>query len=131
MKNFQAEPFLWIHLGGIAAAPLFLILMWLALAIGDPLPFYWLELLLVAVIGIVPILWMQWQRPFNIFSLLLVAIKPEKLTEEQRKILSLFKTRKNKIFNGIATFGSLIIGWYLYQWAPMGTVTVIDLPQWR
>lgn len=131
MKNFRTEPYLWIHVAGIAVAPLFLTVTWLALSIGDPLRFYWLELGLIGITGIVPILWMQWTRPFNIFSLLFVAIKPDKLTEEQRKILSLFKTRKNKIFNLMTALGLLILGWYLYQWSPLGSIVIITLPQWR
>lgn len=131
MQQFKIEPFLWIHLGGLAAAPLWLMLMWLGFAIGTPFPFYWVELLFVAIIGIIPIFWMQWTRPFDIFSILLVALKPAQLTDEQRKILSLFKTRKNKILTLITAVGLLSIGWYLYQWAPLGTVTVIHLPQWR
>ncbi len=131
MNNFRIEPFLWIHLAGIALAPLLLIVMWLGLAVGDPLPFYWLELGLVAIIGILPILWMQWTKPFSIFSLLIFAIKPNSLTEEQRKILTLLKTRKNKIFQGITAIGLLGIGWLLYQWAPLAAVTATMLPQWR
>ena len=37
MRSFRSEPFLWIHLAGIAVAPLGLLVVWLALAIGDPL----------------------------------------------------------------------------------------------
>ena len=37
MRSFRSEPFLWIHLAGIAVAPLGLLVVCLALAIGDPL----------------------------------------------------------------------------------------------
>ncbi|MEA5510065.1 low-complexity tail membrane protein [Crocosphaera sp. UHCC 0190] len=131
MNNFRLEPFLWIHLAGIAVAPLLLLVMGLGLAVGDPLPFYWLELLLVVTVGILPILWMQWTRPFDIFSILIVAIKPNSLTPDQRKILTLLKTRKNKIFNTIAALVLLGIAWQLYHWAPLGAITAQMLPQWR
>jgi hypothetical protein len=33
-----------------------------------------LEVLLVAGLGIAPVLWMQWQRPFYIFSIVAIAL---------------------------------------------------------
>ncbi|ACB52163.1 conserved hypothetical protein [Crocosphaera subtropica ATCC 51142] len=131
MNNFRLEPFLWIHLAGLALAPLLLIVMWIGLGVSDPWPFYWIELVLVGVIGVIPILWMQWTKPFDFFSLLFLAVRPSSLTEEQRKILSLLKTRKNKILHGIAAIGLLGVGWLLYQLAPFAAVTASMLPQWR
>ncbi len=131
MNNFRLEPFLWIHLAGLALAPLLLIVTWIGLAVSDPWPFYWVELVLLGIIGVVPILWMQWTKPFNIFSLLFLSIKPNNLTEEQRKILRLLKTTKNKIFQGVAAIGLLEVGWLLYQFAPFAAMTASMLPQWR
>jgi hypothetical protein len=131
MNNFRTEPFLWIHLAGIAVAPLLLQLVWLGLAVGDPLPLFWLELLLVGGIGIIPLLWMQWTRPFDFFSILLVCLKPESVTEQQRKILSLLKTRNHKILSGITSVILAAIAWQLYQWAPIASMTVTILPHWR
>jgi hypothetical protein len=131
MSNFRTEPFLWIHLTGIALAPLLLQLVWLGLAVGDPLPLFWLELLLVGAIGVIPILWMQWTRPFDFFSILLVCLKPNSLTDQQRQILSLLKTRNHKIVSGITAVILLIIGWQLYQWAPLASMTATLLPSWR
>ncbi|MDJ0546138.1 MAG: low-complexity tail membrane protein, partial [Microcystis sp. M53601_WE4] len=84
----KSEPFLWIHLAGLAALPIFLQIAWIGLAVGDPLPFLWLEWLFLGAIAIIPVFWMQWTKPFDIFSLLLVALKPSQLTPEQLKILS-------------------------------------------
>lgn len=81
MRFFWNEPFLWIHLTGLAAVPITLELVWLGLAVGAPLLPVWLELLLVAVIGIVPVVGMQLTRPFDVFSLLIFAIAPAHLTE--------------------------------------------------
>ncbi len=131
MNNFRLEPFLWIHLAGLALAPLLLIITWIGLAVSDPWPLYWVELGLVAVIGVFPILWMQWTKPFDFFSLLFLSIKPDSLTEEQRKILRLLRTRKNKVFHGLAALGLLGIGWLLYQFAPFAALTASMLPQWR
>ena len=70
MRSFGSEPFLWIHLSGVAALPIFLGLCLLGLAVSSPLLPVWLEMFLVAVAGIVPVLWMQRFRPFYIFSIL-------------------------------------------------------------
>jgi hypothetical protein len=96
MRSFWSDPYLWIHLAGLAALPLWLGLCWLGLAAGNPVLPFWLELLLVAAIGIAPIFWMQWQRPFYIFSLIGVALKPAQLTENQRRLLTLFKAPRNR-----------------------------------
>jgi hypothetical protein len=129
--NFRFEPFLWIHLSGIAIAPLLLQVVWLGLAVGDPLPYVWLELFLLVAIGIVPIFWMQWQRPFEIFSLLLLAVKPEKLTPQQLQILSLFKTGKQRLLSLIVALGMVWVLWQLYRLAPLAAIAASFLPQWR
>ena len=77
MRSFWSDPYLWVHLAGLAAVPIFLEICLIGFAVGDPLLPGWLELLLVAAIGSAPILWMQWQRPFYIFSLVGVALQPE------------------------------------------------------
>lgn len=130
MRSFWSERFLWIHLAGLAVLPLFLELSVLGLAVGDPvLP--WLELLLVGGLGIVPALWMQWQRPFNIFNLLLITIKPEQLTLSQRRILSLFKTNQTRIGAVLAAVLSTAILWQLYKIAPIAAETASFLPGGR
>ncbi len=131
MNNFRLEPFLWIHLAGLALAPLLLMIVWIGLAVSDPWPFYWLELVLVGILGVVPIVWMQWTKPFDFFSLLFLAVRANSLTEDQRKILRLLQTRKNKIFHGLTAIGLLGVGWLLYQLAPLATITASMLPQWR
>ncbi|ACK66405.1 conserved hypothetical protein [Rippkaea orientalis PCC 8801] len=131
MTNFRYEPYLWLHLTGFAVAPLTLQLVWLGLAVGEPLPLFWLELLIVGLFGIVPIFWMQWTRPFDIFSILLLAVRPDSLTPEQCKILSLFKTQKHRTLTAIASLILVLILWKLYQLAPLGAMTAAILPQWR
>ncbi|MFW6357698.1 MAG: low-complexity tail membrane protein [Chroococcales cyanobacterium] len=113
-----SEPYLWIHLAGLAGLPLLLEIVWLGLAAGNPwLP--WLEFLLIAAVGIIPVLWIQWTRPFDIFSVLFVSLKPERLTEQQRRMLSVLKTPLPKIFSAIAATFLLILLWQLYQLAPV------------
>lgn len=130
-KSFRAEPFLWIHLAGIAIAPLLLQVVWLGLAVGDPLPFVWLELLLLAIVGILPVWWMQWQRPFDIFSLLLLSVRPDKLTPQQRQILSLLKTKKQRFLSLAVALGMVWVLWQLYRLAPLAAIAASFLPQWR
>ncbi len=127
----RSEPFLWIHLAGIAAVPLCLEIAWFGLAIGDPLPLVWLEYIFLVAIAILPVLWMQWTRPFDIFSLLIVALKPGNLTPEQLKILALFKSRKQKLITllGVALF--LGLAYFIYQLAPIAAPKVAFLPQLR
>ncbi len=131
MNNFRLEPFLWIHLAGLALAPLLLVIVWIGLAVSDPWSFYWLELVIVGILGVIPILWMQWTKPLDLFCVLFLSVRPNSLTEEQRKILRLLKTRKNKIFHGLAAIGLLGVGWLIYQLAPFAAVTASMLPQWR
>jgi hypothetical protein len=96
MRSFWSDPYLWIHLAGLAALPLWLELCWLGLAVGDPVLPFWLELLLIAALGIGPVFWMQWQRPFYIFSLIAVALKPALLTADQRRLLTLFNAPRHR-----------------------------------
>lgn len=131
MRSFWTEPFLWIHLAGLAAVPLALEVVWLGLAVGDPILPVWLEWLLIAIVGIAPVLWMQLTRPFDIFSILVLALKPEQLTIEQRRILSLFKTKTNSLLNfGAAIFMAWVL-WQIYKVAPMAAAVAPFAPQWR
>lgn len=125
-----SERFLWIHLAGLAALPIALELCVLGLAVGDS-TLLWLELLLVGGIGIIPALWMQWQRPFDIFSLLLVVIKPEHLTVDQKRILSLFKTTENRIGAVLAALLSAGILWQLFKVAPVAAEVAPSPPGGR
>ncbi|MEG4392183.1 low-complexity tail membrane protein [Microcoleus sp. BROC3] len=131
MRSFWSDPFLWIHLSGAAALPIFLGLCLLGLAVGSPLLPVWLEMFLVAVAGIVPVLWMQWFRPFYIFSILVVAVKPQNLTNAQHRILTRFKTKLNQ---GLALFVALLLAvilWQLYRFAPLAASVAPFPPSWR
>ena len=131
MSSFRNEPFLWIHLSGIAVAPIALLIVWLSLAIATPITPYWLELIILGIIGIIPILLMQWQKPFEIFSLLVVSLRPEVLTLEQRKILSLFKRPKQQF---LALLTALVMAgklYGIYYFAPLAALPVVNFPQVR
>lgn len=131
IPSFWSEPFLWIHLAGIAAFPIWLGLLLLSLAIADPLLPVWAEFSLIAVIGIAPILWMQLVKPFNIFCVLILALKPEVLTVEQRKILSLFKRPLEKLGAIAAPLFLLWVLWQIYNLAPLAPELPPLAPSWR
>ncbi|MCU0541203.1 MAG: low-complexity tail membrane protein [Oscillatoriaceae cyanobacterium Prado104] len=131
MRSFRFEPFLWIHAAGAAAVPLFLGICLLGLAVGSPVLPVWLEVFLVAIAGIFPILWMQWFRPFYIFGILAVAVKPEKLTPLQQQILARFKSHLNR---GIALFVAILLAvivWQIYKFSPLAAGVTPFPPQWR
>jgi len=119
MRSFWSDPYLWVHLAGAATVPIWLELCLLGLATGDPALPVWLELLLVGGIGITPILWMQLQRPFDIYCLLAIALKPERLTEDQRKLLTLFTMSRNQVLAVVVAVGLAIALVKLYFVAPI------------
>jgi hypothetical protein len=129
MRSFWSDPYLWVHLAGIAALPIFLELCLIGLATGDPLLPSWLELFFIAVVGIAPVFWMQWQRPFYIFSLVALSVKPEQLTDSQRQLLTLFKTQqKNRVPLILATVVLIAVLRQFYLLAPI-VAPVNPLPE--
>ena len=121
MRSFWSDPYLWVHLAGIAAVPLFLELCLLGLAVGSPIFPVGLEWLLVGAIGVAPVLWMQWQRPFSIFSLIVLALQPQRLTDDQRRILRLFRTPLEKGLAVLMAIALLATLWQLFQIAPIAS----------
>jgi hypothetical protein len=130
MRAFWSDPYLWIHASGLAVVPICLILCLLGLAIGDPILPVGLELGLVAFVGIAPIAWMQWKKPFYIFSLVAAAIKPEKLTEDQRRLLTLFKARANPVWIALGALLLILLLRQIYFIAPIAA-NLLPVPEWR
>lgn len=128
IQSTRSEPYLWVHLAGIAAVPIFLELCLLGLKAAETSLPAGLVFLLVAVIGIGPVFWMQWQRPFNIFSLVFLALKPSQLTETQRRILGRFKTPLGKIIAVCVAIAALAILWQLNQWVPLVVIKAKLVP---
>lgn len=116
---YKKDPYLWIHLAGLAILPLWLELVWLGLAAGKPIFPLTVELLIVAAVGTVPITLMQWTRPFNIFSVLLLAVQPDHLSESQRQILRVFKTAKHRVLSLIGAVSLLVGLWAIARYAPL------------
>ena len=131
MATFSSEPFLWIHLAGIVVVPLALLGMACGLAVGTPLTPYGLEIVFLVAIAWLPIMVMQWFRPFEIFSLLIIAIRPGSLTESQRRVLALFKQPKQRWLTLLGGLLSLGLLWGVYLYAPITYALVVNLPQIR
>ncbi len=130
MRSHWSEPYLWIHLAGIAVFPVTLLLCLLALAIGVPVLPPWLEWLVIAAIGILPIAWMQWQRPFDIFSILVLTLKPEQLTPDQCRILEQMRAKNARVWTLSAALLAAGLLWLLYLLAPL-VAGLLPLPEWR
>lgn len=131
MRSFRSEPILWIHLAGLATLPIFLEICWLGLAVGQGVLPVWLEFISIAAIGVVPVLWVQLQRPFSIFAVVGIAQKPEQLDEQQRKILSLINTGANRLLSVLVAIFLIAVLWQIYQFAPVAATFVRFSPSWR
>lgn len=131
MPSFRSEPMLWVHVAGLAALPIFLELCLLGLAVGAPVLPVWLELFIVAGIGVVPVLWMQLRRPFYIFAIIAFALKHEKLTPVQRQILSLINSRLNRVLAVTAAVFLVGVLWQLYRKAPLAAPVAPFPPEWH
>lgn len=131
MTLFRRDPYLWVHLAGLAALPLWLDVCFASFAGGGAIAPPWLELGSLALVGTTPILWMQWQRPFYIFSLLVVAIRPDLLSEERRRLLALQRTWQGRSLTLAGAIALLVALVYLYVLAPIAaeTTPLIGLPQ--
>lgn len=118
MATFRYDPYLWIHLAGAATVPLWLALGGLGLAVGSP---RWpiLELGLIIILGVLPILLMQLRRPFYIFSLVALALKPSGLTDDQRRILTLFQRWQVRLGAWVVP---IPLVWLLLQLYPQAVV---------
>lgn len=90
MQPWRCDPYLWVHLAGLATVPLWIDLGLLGLAVGTPtLP--GLELAVIIVLGVLPVLVMQLWQPFYIFSLPGLALRPTALQDDQRRLLTQFR----------------------------------------
>lgn len=109
MKKSWSDPYLWVHVAGAATLPFWFLLCLLGLAAGDPILPMGLELFLVAALGIAPVVWMQLKRPYSLYSLLFVTVKPEQLSEDQRRVLTWLKAGSPLFLAGGAIALSLVL----------------------
>ena len=130
LKYLRSEPFLWIHLLGIAVFPLFIGITIVGLSIGNSYSFI-LELALITAIAVIPVFLMQIQRPFNIFSILFLSLKPESLSDRQKTILALFKRFRHKFVSAVAAVIMTLLLWVLYRLSPLAVGAIDFIPQQR
>jgi hypothetical protein len=78
-----------------------------------------LEMILLVSVGIVPILWMQWKRPFSPFGLLLLSLQPSQLSLDQRKILQRLQSNRTHILTGLGVIPMIWVIGQLYTLAPL------------
>jgi hypothetical protein len=78
-----------------------------------------LELVAIALLGVAPVLLMQIRRPFCIFSLLFLALKPAILNEDQRRLLTLFRRWWVRL---VAVLVPLPLVWALLALYPVAVV---------
>jgi hypothetical protein len=121
MASYRSDPYLWVHLAGLAAVPILALVCLLLLAAGDPLFPVAVELALLAIIGIGPVLWMQLRKPFYIFAVLLVAERPAALTEGQRRLLPWFRSHLSRTLAIAAGLPLFLLLWKLYDLSPIAS----------
>jgi hypothetical protein len=109
MKKSWSDPYLWVHVAGAATLPFWFLLCLLGLAAGDPILPMGLELLLVAALGVAPVSWMQLKRPYSLYSLLFVTLKLERLSEDQRRVLTWVKAGNPMFLAGGAVALCLVL----------------------
>ena len=116
MFKVQQNRYLWVHLVGLAAVPLLLDICLAGLASARPAFNYaeafGFQFWTVALIGVVPSLWMQIQKPFYIYSLPPLAVNPSLISEGDRRSLTVLKSWQMKALAGV-TAGFLV--WLLAQ----------------
>jgi hypothetical protein len=125
MTAYRYDPYLWVHLAGLATVPLWLALCLLGLAVGYPtIPP--LELSLVLGLGSVPVLYMQLRRPFSIYGVLWLALKPQALGKEQRTLLTIFRRWRVRLAAPWVALLLVWVGLQLYRVAPVAA----DITPW-
>lgn len=119
MQKLRAEPFLWIHVAGIIFFPLWMGLVLMGLSTGDPILPVWLEQLIVLSIGTALVARMQLKRPFYLFSILVVALPPDQLSPERRRILSSFQSFSYRLVPLLVVLVMVFLGRWVYEIAPL------------
>ncbi|MEO0770047.1 MAG: low-complexity tail membrane protein [Cyanobacteria bacterium J06649_4] len=97
----QQNRYLWVHFAGLALVPLLLDACLAGLASAGPALPYGGQFWAIALISIPPSLAMQWLKPFYVFSLPPLALKPDALSEDQRRCLGIFQSWQIKAIAGL------------------------------
>ncbi|GAB4347106.1 MAG: hypothetical protein Fur0042_13260 [Cyanophyceae cyanobacterium] len=131
MRSVRSDSFLWVHGAGLAAVPLLLELCWLGLAAGDPLLPWGLDWLPVAIAGAVPVLAVQWGRPFYPFAIAGLTLRPAALEEVRLKILQRWRDWPLKVIALVAAIALVGTLGFLYRWAAIASDVTPFGPRWQ
>ena len=115
------EPLLWLQLVGVAMLPLEALLVLLVLAGNDPGPFPVLERLFCWALGAVAPAVLLWQRPADLWSLLLVQTPLRARSELQLRLSALQSAPVLRVALMLGTAGLLPLLWWLDSLAPMAS----------
>lgn len=121
MLSHRRDPYLWLYLASLAIVPLCLDVCLAGLAVGEPAVAPWFELMALVAIGLLPVLWMQLQHPFYVFSVPALALRPDQLAEQRRRLLTL---QRGWLSRGLVVLAAIALGsalYWLYQIAPLAT----------
>jgi hypothetical protein len=110
--SISNHPFIWGNIAFLAGVPWLLALSMAGLAVGDPVFPTWLEIFLLGFPAIAAVVWLQWQQPFSPFSLWFLVKPSERLSEDERRVLTLVKQQRN--------------GWYVTGWVAIAVAFVIS-----
>ncbi len=125
--RLQQNRYLWVQVVGLAAVPLLLDICLAGLASSGLAVPFGVQFWAIALVGIAPPLWMQLVRPFYVFSLPPVALKPSVLSDDQRRCLRLLKSWQVKALAVVTAGFSL---WVLLQlYAESSQITPIMTPR--
>ncbi|PSN19471.1 hypothetical protein C7271_07175 [filamentous cyanobacterium CCP5] len=123
MPSFRLDPYLWVHLAGLAAVPLWLDICLLGLATGGPVLSVGVEIAILTLLGALPVLWMQWQKPFCIYSLVFLALRPAAIDEPQRQTLRLFRGLIPRLIALVVPVPLVLTLGKIYEIAPVAAET--------
>ena len=119
MIQLQQNRYLWVHFAALALVPLLLDVCLLGLASArvafDYPVAYGLQFWFVALVCIAPPLWMQMARPFYIFALPPVALRPDALTDDQKRCLTVLMSWQIKALAGLVAIASIWLLAQLYE----------------
>jgi hypothetical protein len=131
MRSVRSDSFLWVHGAGLAAVPLLLELCWLGLAAGDPLLPWGLDWLPVAIAGAVPVLAVQWGRPFYPFAIAGLTLRPAALAEVRLRILQRWRAWPIKAIAAVGAIALVGTLGFLYRWAAIASDVTPFGPRWQ
>ncbi len=112
MIRLQQNRYLWMHFAGLAFVPLLLDICLAGLASAGPALAFGGQFWIIALLSVTPALAMQWFKPFYVFSLPPVALKPAVLSNDQRRCLQIFKSWQIK---ALAIAVAIFSVWLLAQ----------------